>query len=80
MAFPSGFGNLVKSVAKKKLKKPKTVNLGSKGSFQIKHPGWTRNKAKAAGMSTREWSEAHKGDAGVAGRRARSALGLMAMH
>jgi hypothetical protein len=59
--------------------KGKTVSLGKKGSFKITHPGWTRNKAAAAGMSTKQWSQAHKGDAGVAGRRARSALGLMAM-
>lgn len=57
----------------------KLVDLGNKGSFKIKHPGWTKAKAKAAGMSTREWAEAHKSDSGVAGRRARSALGLMGM-
>jgi hypothetical protein len=59
--------------------KAKTVSLGKKGSFKITHPGWTRNKAKAAGMSTKEWSEKHKSDPGVAGRRARAALGLMSM-
>lgn len=59
--------------------KKKQVNLGSKGSFTIRHPGWTRAKAAAAGMSTREWAQKHSGDAGVAGKRARSALGLMAM-
>lgn len=66
--------------AKKKGKfKKKKVNLGSKGSFTITHPGWTREQAAKAGMSTSEWANAHSGDKGVAGRRARSALGLMAM-
>ncbi len=64
---------------KKKKAKARTVNLGKKGSFKIEHPGWTRQKAQEAGMSTRDWAESHSGDEGVAGRRARSALGLMAM-
>jgi hypothetical protein len=59
--------------------KGKKVNLGDKGSFTIKHPGWTKAKAQAAGMSTSQWAQAHKGDSGVAGRRARAAIGLMAM-
>lgn len=60
-------------------RKKQKVNLGKKGSFTISHPGWTSGKAKAAGMTTKQWSEAHAGDQGVAGRRARSAIGLMAM-
>lgn len=60
-------------------KKKKKVSLGEKGSFTIKHPGWTKQKAAEAGESTSEWAHQHSGDSGVAGRRARSALGLMSM-
>ncbi len=65
--------------AKSNAKKKKKVNLGKKGSFEISHPGWTKNKAAEAGESTAEWSKEHSKDKGVAGRRARSAIGLMAM-
>lgn len=74
--------DLVEAIATQKKKgkiKAKRVNLGKKGSFTITHPGWTREHAAKAGMTTQEWASAHSGDAGVAGRRARSALGLMAM-
>lgn len=37
-------------------------------------------KAKAAGMSTREFAEKHKGSSGVLGKQARLALTLMGMH
>jgi len=37
-------------------------------------------KAKAAGMSTREYAEKHKGDKGKTGKQARLALTLMGMH
>jgi hypothetical protein len=60
-------------------KKKKKVDLGEKGSFTIKHPGWTKDQAAKSGMSTKEWAQEHSGDSGVAGRRARSALGLMGM-
>lgn len=37
-------------------------------------------KAKAAGKSTREFAEEHKGDKGKLGKQARLALTLMGMH
>ena len=46
----------------------------------IKHPGSFSKAAKKAGMSTRAYAEAHKGDKGTLGRRARLALTLMGMH
>jgi hypothetical protein len=71
-------GALADALTKSKMKKRK-VNLGKKGSFTINHPGWTRQKAAEAGESTAEWAHQHSGDSGVAGRRARAALGLMGM-
>jgi hypothetical protein len=59
--------------------KPKKVSLGKKGGFVIRHPGSFRASAKRAGMSTRAYAEKKKSAPGVLGRRARSALGLMAM-
>ena len=58
---------------------PRQVNLGSKGSFTIKHPGAFRAKAQAAGMSTAAYAQKMKGSKGTTGRQARSAIGLMAM-
>ena len=60
--------------------KPRTVNLGQKGSFQIKHPGVFRAKAQAAGESTAAYAQQEKGAPGATGRQARAAIGLMAMH
>ena len=37
-------------------------------------------KAKAAGESTREFAQEHKGDSGKTGKQARLALTLMGMH
>lgn len=45
----------------------------------IKHPGAEKKAAKAAGMSTHEYMEKHKGDSGKAGARARLGLRLSAM-
>lgn len=59
--------------------KKQHVDLGEKGGFTINHPGAVRRAAARKGETTREWSEEHEGDSGVEGRRARSALGLMAM-
>jgi hypothetical protein len=42
----------------------------------IKHPGALRRKAKAAGESTSEYAQAHKGDSGQTGRQARLAITL----
>lgn len=61
-------------------KKAKKVDLGKKGSFEIKHPGAFKAKAERAGMSTRAYAEKEKGAPGVTGRQARSAIGLMSMH
>ena len=46
----------------------------------IKHPGALRRKAAAAGESTREYAQEHKGDSGTTGEQARLALTLMKMH
>lgn len=70
----------VKEHEKSKAKKPKVVNLGKGGSFTIKHPGAETAAAKRAGESTHEYAEKHEHDSGTAGARARSALGLEAMH
>jgi hypothetical protein len=40
----------------------------------VKHKGALRQAAHRAGMSTTEFAEKHKNDAGVTGRRARLAL------
>lgn len=42
----------------------------------IKHPGTETNAAKKAGMSTHSYMEAHKGDSGKEGQRARLGLTL----
>ena len=42
----------------------------------IKHPGALKRAAARAGMSTHAYAEAHKGDSGTTGRRARLALTL----
>lgn len=55
------------------------VDLGEKGGFTINHPGVVRRAAARKGETTHEWAEEHEGESGVEGRRARSALGLMAM-
>ena len=45
----------------------------------IKHPGAETAAAKRAGMSTHAYAEAHKGDSGTSGKRARLALTLSRM-
>lgn len=45
----------------------------------IKHPGAEKKAAAAAGMSTQEYMEKHKGDSGTAGKRARLGLTLSKM-
>jgi len=60
-------------------RKKKHVDLGSKGSFTIKHPGDFRRRAQAAGESTAAFAQKEKGAGGKVGREARSAIGLMAM-
>lgn len=42
----------------------------------IKHPGAEKRAAARAGMSTQAYMEAHKGDSGTAGKRARLGLTL----
>jgi hypothetical protein len=59
--------------------KPKTVDLGKKGSFKITKPGAFRKKAQAAGMSTKEAAQKWKGKPGVKGSQARSAWAMMHM-
>jgi hypothetical protein len=62
-----------------RVRKPEQVDLGEKGSFTVKHPGAFRRAAQAAGEGTQEFAREHEHDAGVTGRRARSALGFAAM-
>lgn len=45
----------------------------------IKHPGAEKKAAAAAGESTHQYMEEHKGDSGVAGKRARLGLALSKM-
>jgi hypothetical protein len=42
----------------------------------IKHPGALKRKAKAAGLSTSEYAQKHKGEGGTTGHQARLALTL----
>lgn len=49
-------------------------------SKAIKHPGALRAKAEAAGETTREFAEQHKGDSGATGEQSRLAETLMGMH
>lgn len=46
----------------------------------IHHHGALRRKAAAAGETTREFAEKHKGDKGKTGDQARLAITLMGMH
>lgn len=62
-----------------KKKKVVTVDLGKKGSFDIKKPGVLKAKAKKAGEPTKAFAKSHdKGDDATA-RQSRAALGLMGM-
>jgi hypothetical protein len=45
----------------------------------IKHPGAFKAKAKAAGMSTREFASKHDDEGGKTGKQARLAETLMGM-
>jgi hypothetical protein len=45
----------------------------------IKHPGAFKSKAKAAGMSTKDYANKEKGASGTTGKQARLALTLMGM-
>lgn len=51
----------------------KTVNLGKKGSFHIKEGAMTA-AAKREGVSNSQYEQEHKGDSGLAGKRARLAI------
>lgn len=57
---------------------PKTVNLGSSGSFNITRPGSLRNAAKKNGLTSKQFAEEKTKDPKW-GSRARAALGLMGM-
>lgn len=57
----------------------KKVSLGKKGSFHVKEGAMTE-MAKREGVSNSKFEQEHKGESGLAGRRARSALGFKAMH
>ena len=58
-----------KTPAKSGTKKVRIVDLGKKGSFDIKHPGVLKAKAKRAGESTKEFAESHDKGKGVTARR-----------
>jgi hypothetical protein len=53
----------------------KRVNLGKKGSFNIKEGAMT-SAAKREGVSNSQYEQEHKGDSGLAGKRARLALAM----
>lgn len=46
----------------------------------IGHKGALRKKAEAAGETTREFADEHKGDPGKTGAQSRLAITLMGMH
>jgi hypothetical protein len=49
-------------------------------SGAIKHPGAMTAAAKREGVSNAKYEQEHKGDKGVAGKRARLAITLKSMH
>jgi hypothetical protein len=55
------------------------VDLGKKGAFTIKKGAMTA-AAKREGVSNSEYEQEHKGDSGLAGKRARLALAFKGMH
>jgi hypothetical protein len=57
----------------------KKVNLGSKGSFSIKEGAMTA-AAKREGVSNSQYEQEHKGDSGLAGKRARLAITMKGWH
>lgn len=57
----------------------KAVNLGKKGSFHIKEGAMTA-AAKREGVSNSQYEQEHKGDSGLAGKRARLALTMKGWH
>ncbi len=56
----------------------KKVNLGSKGSFNIKEGAMTA-AAKREGVSNSRYEQEHKGDSGKSGKRARLELAFKGM-
>jgi hypothetical protein len=66
------------ALQKERIRMPKTVNLGSKGSFEITRPGSLRAAAQKAGMSSKQFAQKKTKDP-TWGSRARAALGLMGM-
>lgn len=50
-----------------------------KSAINPSHAGQFRAKAEAAGESTRQYAEQHKGDSDKTGKQARLALTLMGM-
>lgn len=61
-----------------KLYSKQNVDLGKKGSFTVKKGAMTA-MAKREGVSNSTFEQEHKGESGLAGKRARSALGFKAM-
>lgn len=57
----------------------KTVNLGSKGKMHIKEGAMTA-AAEREGVSNSEYESEHKGDSGLAGKRARLAITMKGWH
>lgn len=57
----------------------KKVKLGKKGSFNIKEGAMTA-AAKREGVSNSAYEQEHKGDSGLAGKRARLAITMKGWH
>jgi hypothetical protein len=57
----------------------KKVNRGSKSSFSIKEGAMTA-AAKREGVSNSQYEQEHKGDSGLAGKRARLAITMKGWH
>jgi hypothetical protein len=57
----------------------KKINLGKKGSMTIKEGAMTA-AAKREGVSNSTYEQEHKGDSGIAGKRARLAITMKGWH
>lgn len=68
-----GVAGVVRDAMSGKKKKTETVNLGSKGRFNIKKGAMTAT-AKREGVSNAKYEQEYKNDSGLAGKRARLAI------
>ena len=72
-------GVVADAMTKKPKTKTETVDLGSKGRFNIKKGAMTQ-AAQRAGQSNSEYEQAHKDSPGLAGKRARLAITMKGWH